>query len=158
INVSAALTVTDGAGNALPPGECEVPVGGLSCNLGDLAPGSTTTLLVSAHTSPSAAPGSYDNNVTVSTPTPDPNAANDTGDAPFTLGPGSADVSITKDGDPSLAAGSDFTYTIKVTNNGLSDATGVVATDVLPAGLTATQAQTSLGTCAITGQTVTCNI
>lgn len=49
----------------------------------------------------------------------------------------SADLSITKSGDPDpVTAGQTLTYTIIVSNAGPSDATNVMATDILPPGVT----------------------
>lgn len=48
-----------------------------------------------------------------------------------------ANLSITKTADsPTFTPGQQITFTITVTNNGPNDATGVVVTDVLPAGTT----------------------
>jgi uncharacterized repeat protein (TIGR01451 family) len=47
-----------------------------------------------------------------------------------------ADVKLTKTGPATSSAGNDVTYTLTVTNLGPSDATGVVATDPIPTGLT----------------------
>ncbi|MCG8456255.1 MAG: hypothetical protein MI919_08230 [Holophagales bacterium] len=50
-----------------------------------------------------------------------------------------ADLVITKTDSPDpVVAGQNVTYTISVTNNGPSDAAGVVVTDTLPVGVTAT--------------------
>jgi len=50
---------------------------------------------------------------------------------------GSADLSITKSGDPDpVTAGQMLTYTIIISNAGPSDATNVMATDILPPGVT----------------------
>jgi uncharacterized repeat protein (TIGR01451 family) len=47
-----------------------------------------------------------------------------------------ADLGIEKAGDPkTVAAGERLTYTLRVTNHGPSDATGVVVTDTLPVGV-----------------------
>jgi uncharacterized repeat protein (TIGR01451 family) len=68
-----------------------------------------------------------------------------------------ADLAITKSGapDPALVGGS-LTYTIGVTNNGPSTATGVTLTDPLPPSTTFVSATTSQGTCSAAGGTVTC--
>jgi len=58
--------------------------------------------------------------------------------------------------DPALAGGT-LTYTIGVSNNGPSVATGVTIADPLPAGLTFVSATSSQGSCQFNG-TVTCNI
>ncbi len=47
-----------------------------------------------------------------------------------------ADLSLTKTGPASIVAGNNLIYTITVTNNGPSDAAGVVVSDPPPAGLT----------------------
>jgi len=47
-----------------------------------------------------------------------------------------ADVAVTKNGPPIVAAGSNISYTVTVTNNGGSDAQTVTLTDPLPAGTT----------------------
>jgi uncharacterized repeat protein (TIGR01451 family) len=66
------------------------------------------------------------------------------------------DLAVTKtdDTDPVLA-GSNLTYTIQVINNGPGDATGVVLTDTLPAGVTYVSNDSG---CTEAAGTVTCNI
>src|SRR5260370_632429 len=46
-----------------------------------------------------------------------------------------ADLSITKTAPATVVAGNQLTYTITVTNNGPSNATNVIVTDTLPAGV-----------------------
>lgn len=56
-----------------------------------------------------------------------------------------ADLSITKTGDTRAVVGTKFNYMIDVTNNGPFDATGVVVTDILPAGATYHESTASQG-------------
>jgi Domain of unknown function DUF11/FG-GAP-like repeat/Putative binding domain, N-terminal len=84
-----------------------------------------------------------------------------------------ADVSVVFTSTPSsLSVGPDFganVYTSLVSNNGPATAHNVVFTDVLPPGLTVSSAYcnlatcqppitTNLGTCSVSGNTVTCNL
>ena len=76
---------------------------------------------------------SVSNTATISsTPIVDPNPANDSATDVDALAT-SADLSITKtDAVDPVALGDNVVYTITVTNNGPSDAAGVVVTDALP--------------------------
>jgi uncharacterized repeat protein (TIGR01451 family) len=56
-----------------------------------------------------------------------------------------ADLSITKTGDARAVVGTRFNYMIDVTNNGPYDATGIVVTDILPAGATYHESTASQG-------------
>ncbi len=70
----------------------------------------------------------------------------------------SADLSIAKTDAPDpVGVGSNLTYTLTVTNNGPSGATGVSVVDSLPAGVTFQSATPSQGTCSGT-TTITCNL
>jgi|TARA_B100001971_G_scaffold102913_1_gene94818 uncharacterized repeat protein (TIGR01451 family) len=67
------------------------------------------------------------------------------------------DVSVTKTASPNpVAPGGNLTYTIVVTN-GSASSTSVVLTDVMPQGVTATSASSTLGACN-TGTTTVCNL
>ena len=83
------------------------------------------------------AASSLTNTATRQSSTPvDPNPANDGDDvtsAPSLI----ADLAVTKTpGSPAVAAGTEASWTIVVTNNGPSDVVGASVTDVFPAGLT----------------------
>ena len=59
----------------------------------------------------------------------------------------SADLAVTISGSPeTVLAGSPVSFTITVANNGLDSATGVVLTNMLPAGMSSLAASNSLGT------------
>jgi len=67
-----------------------------------------------------------------------------------------ADVTITKTDSPDpVAAGNMLTYTLSISNIGPSDATGVVVTDTLPAGVTFASASSG---CGEASGTVTCTV
>ncbi len=100
--------------------------------VGTVANGSTATLQMTATVT---TPGTKTNTATIShVDQPDPNP-NNTGIAIVT--PQQADLSVTKTVNNSTPiVGQNATFTITVSNSGPSTATGVVTTDVLPAGLT----------------------
>ena len=57
-----------------------------------------------------------------------------------------------------VQVGQPLTYTLAVQNLGSTTATNVVATDTLPASVTFVSANSTQGTCALAGSTVTCAI
>jgi uncharacterized repeat protein (TIGR01451 family) len=66
-------------------------------------------------------------------------------------------LTLTDSADP-VAFGAPFNYVITAQNLGPNSATGVVISDTLPAGVSATSALSPQGACNIAGQAVTCNI
>ncbi len=68
-----------------------------------------------------------------------------------------ADLALTKSGSPNpVAAGSELTYTIRVSDNGPDPATNALVSDDLPAEIQANSATASSGSCKITGRHVDC--
>ncbi|TWB98053.1 putative repeat protein (TIGR01451 family) [Bradyrhizobium macuxiense] len=75
----------------------------------------------------------------------DPNTANNAASA--TISPTQADLALSKTvSNANPAAGDTITYTVKVTNGGPAQATGVTVQDILPAGLSFVSATPSQGT------------
>ena len=116
-------------------GCAEDPSGAPDCTLGTISAGASVpyTLTVSVD---SDASGSLTNNASVTASSPLINTGDDS-TSEITAVIQEADLSITKvdDVDP-VGAGQTLTYTVSVTNNGPSDASDVVVTDTLPAGVT----------------------
>ena len=79
-----------------------------------------------------------------------------------TAAPGPTDLQLTKSDSPDpVVEKTDLAYTIQVRNlgaGGTADATDVVVTDTLPAGVTFVSATTASGTCTRANRTVTCNL
>jgi uncharacterized repeat protein (TIGR01451 family) len=72
-------------------------------------------------------------------------------------GSGIPDLSISKAGPTSVNISSPMSYTLTINNAGTANATDVTVVDTVPAGLTGIAASgTSLFTCGVVGQTVTC--
>jgi uncharacterized repeat protein (TIGR01451 family) len=100
-----------------------------------LGPGATTTMTVRGTVGPTAT-GTLVNTVTVAPPagTTDPFSRNNTATDTDSLSP-QADLAVTlSDGATTAVPGSTTTYTLTVTNNGPSTATGATLADALPAG------------------------
>lgn len=104
-------------------------------SIGTLAAGDSIVVTIRGTVASSALVGSLANTATVTSNTPDPNLDNntDTIEVPVET---SADVSVLKRGNTTPAVpGEPFSYTIKVTNSGPSDARNVVLVDAVPASL-----------------------
>ena len=128
--------------------------------LGDLAPGATVTVTISANAS---ANGSFNTTAGVIGTTPDADYTNNLATQTFTVGPSQmpmADLGIAIN--PSSATptvGSPFTYVVTVTNAGPTDATGVSVNDFLPTGVTLVNATASQGgAVGVQGNLITSNL
>ncbi|HEX4905022.1 MAG TPA: DUF11 domain-containing protein, partial [Acidimicrobiales bacterium] len=139
---SAATGIT--LNDTLPTGLTYVSASGTSwsctsaaaCSLsGSLASGSSTTLSMTVAVA-SSATGSKVNSVTVSSTTTDSTSSNNTATSTDTV-VSTANLAVTKTlTSAALRQGQNATYSIVVTNNGPSAATGITANDSLPSGLT----------------------
>lgn len=109
--------------------------------------------------------GSVTNTANISAEQPDPNPANNSSSVTVQIQPLTTDLSVTKTGTPNpVVAGQKETYTITVTNNGPSTATGVTAQDAWSAatgikgGIAFKSVSTSQGMCTQSGAGISCNL
>ncbi|MFK7916504.1 MAG: hypothetical protein AB8G14_00385 [Ilumatobacter sp.] len=111
-------------------GSCTNNAGVIDCSLGDVAVGDQVTVRVTVDVRPDAPAGSGNlvNVAAVSSVDPDPDPSNDSSTATTDV-TNAADLEVAKVGPTQFRAGEAADYTITVTNNGPSDATGVVVTD-----------------------------
>ncbi len=140
-------------------GSCSEASGTVTCNLGDLAASATATIEMVVVVDPSTADGTtLTNTAEVTGDQPDADPTNNAATAQTEV-IGQADLAITKTDDPDpVIAGDNLTYTLTVTNNGPSNATGVAVTDTLPPETSFDSATPSQGSCSEAGGTVTCNL
>ncbi len=112
----------------------------LTWNLGVLPPNATGSITVVAQISDTTTGSSIVNQSAITTTAMgDPDSANDTSNATTTLT--RPNLSLSKDGPATAAAGSEFVYTLAYVNTGDGAAAGVSVTDTLPASLTFVSAQ-----------------
>ncbi|MGC4041409.1 MAG: gliding motility-associated C-terminal domain-containing protein [Flavobacterium sp.] len=112
-------------------------------SIGNLANGSSATLTVVATVN---ATGSYANTATITGNQTDPNTTNNTSTSTPTPVP-VTDLAVVKTvNNASPNVGSNVTFTITATNNGLSAATGVSVADNIPSGYTVVSVTPSTGT------------
>ena len=137
-------------------GTCAEPLGAtVECALGTMAPGAKATIHVTVRAEAVPAGGvDVVNTASVSSPTPDPKLSNNESEAATTVLP-AADLAIVKTAAPTVAAGGQLTYELRVENLGPSTATGVAVTDPLPAGTAFVSAGEG---CAAAAGTVTCAV
>ena len=136
------LTVTD----TLPAGVTFVSAAGagwaclnsgdvsVTCTRPALQSGAPAPLVTVVVTAPGSA-GTLTNSADVTSATFDPVPGNNTSTWITSVG-AAADLSLSKTGPSKVAPGSSVVYELTVTNHGPSDATAVVVTDTLPAGVT----------------------
>jgi uncharacterized repeat protein (TIGR01451 family) len=137
---------------------CNEAGGVVTCDLGDLASGAVATATIVSDVDP-AARGTITNIANVAGTEIDPDPANNTATKDATVN-AQADLSVAKSDAPDpVLAGDTLTYTLTVTNNGPSQATGVTLTDTLPAEVTFGSATPGQGTgCSEAGGIVTCHL
>ncbi|TMG12141.1 MAG: DUF11 domain-containing protein, partial [Chloroflexi bacterium] len=153
VSSSGLVTVSDVLPAGLTPSSasgtgwtCGIVAQVVTCTRSDAlaAAGSYPAITITVAVQQSAA-GSVTNNATVAGGG-EVNAANDSASDPTTV-TSRADVGVTKTAsNPTVIVGSPVTYTVTAFNAGPSDATGVLVTDLLPAGLTFVSASPSSGT------------
>lgn len=120
----------------------------VTCTIGDLPAGSTDEIILLTTVLDSAAEGTQVSNTvlpTTSTVDPDPGCPDCTA-GPFAVAQ-KVDLALAISGSSTGYAGTEATYTVTVTNNGPSDATGVIASVDLPAGFTGVTGTWAAGAC-----------
>jgi len=151
------ITIPSGLAPISAPPGCTITGQTVTCALGDVANGTTITTPIGVQAAPTVVSIESLATATVSSTTADHQPQNNADVAPFVLGP-VADLTVTKTAEsPTATAGGTANYVITVANNGPATSNGASLTDVLPAGLTPLSISSSApNTCAISGQTVTC--
>lgn len=137
-----------------PAGSCDVAGNELSCLIASLAVGDEVviTLGVTGDT-----PGNKVNTVTTRADQQDPNRGNNTDDEETAIG--LVDISLTKTVDKKrVKVGEEAVFTLQVRNNGPDRARQVRITDTLPSGLRILGVTTSVGSCSVSGQTISCEL
>ncbi|QDS90823.1 Large cysteine-rich periplasmic protein OmcB precursor [Rosistilla ulvae] len=125
--------------------------------LGTLSSGASATITIGTNVASSAS-GTISNTATVTSDGTETTPADNTTTEQTVIGR-TVDLAVTKqDSVDPVVPGNQMTYTLVVTNNGPSDASGVLLTDTLPAGLTLASNTTTQGSVSNTGNTVTANL
>jgi uncharacterized repeat protein (TIGR01451 family) len=142
---------------AASQGSVSADNGVVVANLGDLAAGQSASIAINVDIVPSAR-GTIENSATVNGNEIEPILLNNTAPESTQL-IAQADLAIEKtDSADPVNPEQTFTYSIIVTNNGPSDATGVTVVDTLPGGLTFESASASQGTVSEANGVVSVNI
>ena len=148
-------------------GTCSPIVGGLlTCNLGTIASGASANVIITGRYPATTASGTIANNISYVSSN-EGNNGNDGNDTPSDNDDERAeepttilrqvDLALTKVVDDTTPNEGDLiTYTINIVNNGPSQATNVVLTDSLPAGLTFVRFVPTGAPCVFADPTLTC--
>ena len=146
----AGLTFVSGA-----PG-CTAAGAVVTCPVGTLPAGSTTTATITVKAAAAAAGQTLTNVASASSITPDPDSSNDQAIAAIAVRNPAADLDVTKTASAtSVDPGGTVSFSISIENNGPDPAQAVQVTDTLPAGLTFVSATPG---CTAVGNVVTCSV
>ena len=131
--------------------------GGLvTANLGQMSAHGVATVTVIVI--PTAI-GTISTSATVSSEQPDFNLANNTATLFSTVNPPTSDLAVGLTASPAtMVVGGSLTYTMSLTNNGPSSASGVFVTNVFPAGVVLLSETVSQGSLSVNGNTVVCSL
>lgn len=138
-------------------GDCNDPA---ACSFATIPAGATRTVHVQVLVAPDySGPTQASGTAIVQSASDDPRSDNNASTVTSLIAdPTDADVTVTKIDTPDAAVGGrPLTYIFQVTNRGPGLATDITISDTLPAGMSATSATASQGSCTA-GATVTCNI
>lgn len=150
--------------DSLPPGlsfvsgdGCTASGSQVTCAAPTVAADDSVTFTVRVLPAATTPEGTLTNNATVTADERDPGDSNNSASVDSVI-EHRADLALTKTDsiDPATAGGT-FSYTLGVSNNGPSVATGIVVRDTLPAGLTFVPDGSTSG-CMAAGQVVTCTL
>ncbi|WP_134765679.1 DUF11 domain-containing protein, partial [Nocardioides sp. 1609] len=146
-----AFLTNPGVTASTTTGTCAIGGRTVACELGNVAPGATVTVTVVGRLDPSYTGGAVANTASATTTTPDPTPGNNTSTATFTPATAQADLVVDKTTVTNpVVPGRPVEYRVTVTNNGPSDAVGVVLADAVPSTITGVAATPSQGTCTTT--------
>ena len=137
-------------------GACSQAGGVVTCSLGQVNNGGRATITVVVQP---ALTGNLTSTASVSSSEPDPDASNNSATIVSRANPPTADlvVGLLAMPNPVLVGGT-LTYTVSVTNNGPSAASGVMVTNVLPASMAVLSATVSGGSVITVGNGVLWNL
>lgn len=159
LNVSVADTLPLGVtfvSATSASGFCAVAGRTVSCSLGTLAAEATGTITIVVAVDPGTV-GMLSNTATVTAGTQDPHTGNNS-DSVQTRVNAQADLSLQLSDfpDPVVAGADTLTYTLSITNNGPSTATGIRLVDTLPGQVVFVGATPASPACTFAGGKVTC--
>lgn len=133
---------------------CSHLAGTVTCNLGPFAVDEEQTIQIITNVPIGSVDSTLTNNSEVEADEFDPDTSNNSDEAVTNVNLAS-DLQITKTGPTTADVNDNLIYTLVATNNGPSDATGVVVSDDLPAGVDYVSNDAG---CSVAGQTVTCSL
>ena len=132
--------------------------GRITCQIEELAVGASIRLPIAVRLAASMVDATaLELSATVSAAVTDPDSANNTANASVTSS-SSADLALSVENESNVSAGDSVTVTLTLNNNGPSDASGVTLENPQPDGMLLDSATSSLGTCTIANQNLSCAI
>ncbi len=132
--------------------------GKVLCAIGSLADGSSQTATIVVRVDPADDGGQLENDVSAGSALPDPDLSDNSAVQTIQVAD-QADLAVTlASGNSAASAGQPLTCTIRVTNNGPSNATNVSLEGQVPDGLQSGSVRTTRGACSTGGGQLSCNL